>query len=656
MDGFTRIWAYGQWALVAGLLAAPLWVGASPGSSQQFAATTQGSGQMRAFAGEAEFRAFLAKRLKRAQEEARKAGNVVYDLSEPAALEVAAAGADAAAAPEEPAARAAPEGDGITNVQTAGVDEGGIVKKQGDLLIVLRRGRLFTIDAAGGGMRPVAAVDVFPGQSDPEGTWYDEMLVSGDTVVVLGYSYARNGTEVNRFRLSDDGKLEWRDTHYLRSGDYYSSRNYASRLIGDKLIFYAPLYLEADPGNSLPALAAWEKGKVGRFKPFATAEEIYMPEPAWHDDRLSGEILHSVMICDLGGDGMDCDANNVLGGWARNFYVSQDAVYVWTGFGPEWGESADDNRAMLYRIPLDGKAPQAVEVAGMPLDQFSFREEKDGSLHVLTMAAGGGDAMWQAEANDKGDMALLHLAATRFGNGAEKVDAKDYRALPGVESWERQNRFVGDWLLYAGGQGHRDLRKEDAKTAPLYAVPLNGGAVVPLDPGHGVGRIDIMGRDAIVVGSGEGNALVFSTVALGARPALASRFRFPAAGEGENRSHAFFYRPDPGSDGDDGLLGLPVMRERDGGTRYLGSAASILYLRRDQRDLSLAGTLDARPGKGEDHCLASCVDWYGNARPVFFGGRIFALMGYELVEGRWQAGTVRESARIDFTPRRRTGR
>jgi hypothetical protein len=651
MDGFTRIWAFGQWAVVGALIASPLWAGAVAPVAQQIAAATGASGHMRAFASEAELKAFLAKR--------QSVQNLAVAEAAPGAV---AASADAAAAPaepppamavalEEPAPAAAKvDPDGITNVQTAGVDEGGIVKKQGDLLIVLRRGRLFTIDASGGGMRPIAATDVFPGKTgEPDGTWYDEMLVSGDTVVVLGYSYARSGTEVNRFDLSADGKLTWRDTHYLRSGDYYSSRNYASRLIGDKLIFYAPLPIWGEIDEAMPALAEWRKGKVSAFKPFTGARDIYMPQPSWGDPDLAGDMLHSVMICDLGDDDMDCDGTNVLGSWSRSFYVSQNAVYVWAGLGMSYDS---DNRAMLYRIPLDGGAPQAVEVAGMPLDQFSFREEGDGSLNVLTMAEGGGDAMWAPERDDEGDMALLHLAANRFGDGGQKVKPADFRELPSVEGWERQNRFVGDWLLYAGGRVRRDLRKEGSEQAALYAVPIKGGKVVPLDPGHQVGRIDIMGRDAIIVGSGDQGALTFTTVALDGSPRLASRYAFPAAAEGENRSHAFFYRPDPGSEGDDGLLGLPVMRGSDDGTKYLGSAASILYLRRAARDLSLAGTLDARPGERDDHCLASCVDWYGNARPVFFGNRIFALMGYELVEGRWQDGRVREKTRIDFTPRR----
>jgi hypothetical protein len=45
------------------------------------------------------------------------------------------------------------------------------------------------------------------------------------------------------------------------------------------------------------------------------------------------------------------------------------------------------------------------------------------------------------------------------------------------------------------------------------------------------------------------------------------------------------------------------------------------------------------------------VDWYGNARPLFLRGRIFALLGYELVEGQVQGGRMRELRRVSFAPR-----
>ena len=52
----------------------------------------------------------------------------------------------------------------------------------------------------------------------------------------------------------------------------------------------------------------------------------------------------------------------------------------------------------------------------------------------------------------------------------------------------------------------------------------------------------------------------------------------------------------------------------------------------------------------DDGCIASCIDWYGDARPIFLGDRIFALLGYEIVEGREQGGRIRELRRIDLTP------
>jgi hypothetical protein len=105
--------------------------------------------------------------------------------------------------------------------------------------------------------------------------------------------------------------------------------------------------------------------------------------------------------------------------------------------------------------------------------------------------------------------------------------------------------------------------------------------------------------------------------------------------QGETRTHGFFYR----AQGDDqGLLGLPVL---GGGSRrrgvYAGAqgAAAVLFLR--NRDLSFTALGQLRAGEGtvrDDGCKASCVDWYGNARPIFLGDRVLALMGYDIVEGR----------------------
>jgi hypothetical protein len=48
-------------------------------------------------------------------------------------------------------------------------------------------------------------------------------------------------------------------------------------------------------------------------------------------------------------------------------------------------------------------------------------------------------------------------------------------------------------------------------------------------------------------------------------------------------------------------------------------------------------------------CEVSCYDWYGNARPIFFRDRVFALIGLELIEGAVANGGIREIARLPLT-------
>ena len=45
------------------------------------------------------------------------------------------------------------------------------------------------------------------------------MLIAGDRIVVVGYSYDRGGTEINRFRIDPAGKLRFEDAWHLRSND-----------------------------------------------------------------------------------------------------------------------------------------------------------------------------------------------------------------------------------------------------------------------------------------------------------------------------------------------------------------------------------------------------------------------------------------------------
>ncbi|HYE28152.1 MAG TPA: beta-propeller domain-containing protein [Allosphingosinicella sp.] len=540
----------------------------------------------------------------------------------------------------------------ITNNQEATVDEGDIVKVSGQHLVILRRGRLFTVSLAGGGMRPVDSINAFPPGVSGRGDWYDEMLISGDRIVVVGYSYARGGTEINRFRIDPAGRLRFEDAWHLRSNDYYSSRNYASRLIGNRLIFYTPLYLEwdEDPFEALPGVRRWRGDDRAKFRRIAPARNVYIAPVMRNSRRASVDTVHSVTSCSLAAAELDCSAVAVLGPESRTFYVSPQAVYLWVS------DAWDDDRrrgpdSWLYRLPFGRERPSAVGARGAPVDQFSFREDgAEGVLNVLLRGESGGDFMFAPEVSGRG-VALARVRFSDLGDGSRELPRRRYRVLPepGPNSWSFQNRFAGRYVLYGGGAYGR--AQDNAK---LIVAPIRGGPVAELIIPHSVGRLDLLGSDAIAIGEAP-RGLGFSTVELpAAGPRLGDHYLLPDAAEGETRSHAFFFSPDPATpDGASGTIGLPVARRADPKlARFFGSSAAMLFLRRDRRRLSHAGELDAETrGVADDGCQASCVDWYGNARPIFLGGRTFALLGYELVEGELRNGRIREVGRISFAPR-----
>ncbi|HEY6804951.1 MAG TPA: hypothetical protein VI306_15360 [Pyrinomonadaceae bacterium] len=236
-----------------------------------------------------------------------------------------------------------------------------------------------------------------------------------------------------------------------------------------------------------------------------------------------------------------------------------------------------------------------------------------------------------------------------FSDGSENVPSSNYRRLPKPEGYTFQNRFVGDYLIYGTGSGWGEPENKDKSN--LFLVRWAKGDSHQLTLPHGVDRIEQMGSDAVIVGT-DGTDLHFSSVKLGNWPEVVSRYTRKGASQGELRSQGFFYKPD----GDDsGTLGLPISVPSRPGYRHLfENSAAILFLRNDSLAFHEVGELNAQPERAvNDQCKASCVDWYGNARPLFLRGRVFALLGYELVEGKIDDGRMRELRRVSYAPGRR---
>jgi len=532
-------------------------------------------------------------------------------------------------------------GESITNVQEQGVDEGDIVKAYKDYLIILRRGRIFTVhlkDKNKQVLDPISMIDAYP-KGCTLGTWYDEMLIYKNRVVVVGYSYTASATEIEQFEINEKGKLKHLSAHFLDSNDYYSSRNYASRLVDNQLIFYMPHYMfgyyygygEA-PQVQLPRVRTWVDGKgLDKGKEVLRKTDIYRPvQTSMHP------TLHTVVRCDLDSADFTCTAKAVMGPYSRTFYVSPNAIYVWVSSEYEdWFNPPKDDkdkkvepRSFLYMITIDDGSARAVKAAGMPIDQFSFKEDSSGHLNVLVRESGFGDAMWNPEVT-QGKMALLRTSLKNFSSTPTVIPVEDYTVLPEPKGYIFQNRFVGDYLLYGTGEGwyydpnadNHVYIKKITSSNPVQKIKLS----------HSVDRIEVMGDHAVVVGT-DGSNLEFSSLRLGSSTKLMNTHSVKNAMQGELRSHGFFYKP---MSGDEGVLGLPIRRQGASWQHLVSESAEVLFLKvnGDMEFVEMGSLASKASSSVNDNCMFSCVDWYGNSRPIFYKGRILALMGYELVEG-----------------------
>jgi hypothetical protein len=349
-------------------------------------------------------------------------------------------------------------------------------------------------------------------------------------------------------------------------------------------------------------------------------------------------------MCDLSEESLGCRAQGMIGGHGRSFYVSRDAVYVWITDAAT-GDAGMPTDAVVYRLPLEGGATGAVRAWGAPTDQLSF-DEADGFLRVLVRSEGVGDAMFGSEHARGGDVALASIPLASFAADAPRIDpSATYQPLPRPSSSAPlTNRFVGDHVLYGAGDAWGFWGR--ARGGSVFVHDVRTHATTELPVGHGIERIEAMGRQAVVIG-GDGGDLAFSSIALEGGAAQIDRYVLPNASQGETRTHGFFYRDDgEGS----GVLGLPVRGgNADAWQQLTHGSAQIRFLRvRSGTFHALGGLGASASGQVDDACVASCADWYGNARPIFWRGRVFALLGYELVEGALTNHGIQETARLNL--------
>lgn len=504
----------------------------------------------------------------------------------------------------------------ITHNQESGVDEGGIVKHIGDHLIVLRRGRLYAIAVDRIGLpRQVDSVRLAAEDELNRDVWYDELLVRGRFVFVVGFRYVTavedegtdpwnwffGATELNVFELSQDGRLQRRESVFLEANDYFDFSNYASRMVGGQLLLYMPYAaLRWDRTGAPRVRIPWHlehlgRGRFRRTRPLFDAQDVARApvRPGWD------VTFHTLVRCDAEARPVTCTARSAVGGWGAAHYVTPTHAFV-------------QSRDQIYALPLDGGDVRTHAMRGQTASQFAFHYEDD-RLHVLVQIEGRHfrDALVER----------LALPLDDFdGVGQQDLDPLATEVVPSA-GWIRAERFTGGWALAATYGWY--------EPAQLVAQRLSDGLTVRLPLEGDVTRIAPMpGVGALIVEQGPRDVALRTLSLDPDGPAFADAVRLPGS-EGEWRSHGFFFQRRP----EGGRFGVAMLGEPGLESGWWGGGASNLAFFDVQPSghLDLLGAVEAGPAD-ETPCEVSCIDWYGNTRPIFLGQRVFALMGSELAE------------------------
>ena len=665
------------------------------------------------FSGEAEFEAYLAA-LRADSEYSSAAPRRRFQFAQAETqpdVQGDTPGEDALCGPEDPScaeeaeagsisvtgSAVRPSNPSITNNQMRNVDEGDIVKQIGRFLLVLSDGRIFVVDTRAGGRRGLSLADradVY--RSAESDTWYDEMLVFGDRILITGYSYDDEATELSVFRLDPEGRLSREGVFYISSNDYYDTDNYATRLVGDQLVIYTPISLShvSRGGFDYPIVRRWVAGEdraasERRGRRLFDARSIYRPVRTETDPTI-----HTVSVCPLGEAGgerdLECRSTAFVGPPSAEWYVTDQEAFLWA-VDPDIYEDDCETAgsvpldavvpATLFRVPhREGAAPQVAAARGVPFDQFSL-QSNDGRLRALVDRR---PDSCERDYDQPVEPVYFDMPLSSFADRVAEIPHDRYTAVPNPGTRWIANRFTErylvygglsryrrglpdvDWGEYQGDPDGRDSLRRSLAIPPAFAIPADRPrAARRLDLGHTVIRAERAGNNIVLTGYRDRRGLAVSMIDLRRAPRVASTLDLAGRFESEGRSHAFNSQIEASGSG---VMGLPTSPKVEDSDRHWwrSRASDVSFFAVDREgalaDLGMLGSnvvYDRRGDNGEDglagyECEVSCIDWYGNSRPIFTDGRVFALSGIELIEGRLSEDRIWEVRRFDYARARTT--
>ncbi len=366
-----------------------------------------------------------------------------------------------------------------TNVQVEGVDEGDIVKTDGEYLYIVRNQEIRIVDATpASNLRNVATIAVDDASFSPT-----DLYVEGDRLVVIGTTWENGGGKVrimedlgtrNQELATKMASMIWPGPWYNRSYTTvkiydvsdaanpklsrtvsFEGSSVSTRRIGDKLyvvVNQSPRYWggfdRLTTGGPMPmGTAIKEADLVPTIKDSAKGDTA-MPAVGCNDvmilPRVPSPSYLIVGVVPLNNSTGEVQRTAILGN-GENVYASLENLYVAaTDWQYAWNnavENASQQRTRLYRFAFtsDGAKFQAQsQVPGRILNQFSMDEASTGlSLTPYFRIATTIDEQWMANNTSRASSNNLYV----LNRDMETVGSLEDLA-PGEKIYS--TRFLGD--------------------------------------------------------------------------------------------------------------------------------------------------------------------------------------------------------------------
>lgn len=352
-----------------------------------------------------------------------------------------------------------------TNVQTHGVDEGDIIKTDGEYIYYFDGSVLKIIQPKGAEAEIVSTTDMYV-EDDERSLYYSEMYLSGDHLVFIGTEYDMKSysdvSVASVYDISDPLNVKLVE-EFGQSG--YSS---STRMVGDVLYMITTYHVwdmeEDDPSTYIPEIRTLESESL------VAVDCIHIPE----------EVKSTVWLTVAAYDVTDCITLSTISmlGRSDNIYMSTGNIYV---ADTEWVvEESDEYTVDQYKVVeyldyaqtnihkfaySEGEITYECTgaVTGSLLNQFSM-DEYDGNFRVVTT---NNDYSYKVFKDEKYGFENYEYSDNSMDNGLYVLN-DSLEVIGSVENLGEDERVYS--VRFDGEIGYFVTFRE---TDPLFAVDLS---------------------------------------------------------------------------------------------------------------------------------------------------------------------------------------